>query len=83
MNLDAFIESCGDCRGVQERTLLDIVLANRGCAYGRANGFDRVESIDAYQRVVPVAEWSDLEDYANRSAEGAPDQLFSGDPRFS
>jgi hypothetical protein len=82
MNADAYQLLCRDCRTVQRETLLKILRLAANSAYGRKFGFSRISSIDEFKQQVPVASWADLAPYAQKAANGDPNQLFAGIPKL-
>ncbi len=55
---------------VQEKILLGLIKDNKSTVYGKANGFDKVKSIEDYQSTVPLSVYADYENYVQRMANG-------------
>lgn len=62
-------------RASQEAKLLDVVGRNAGSDFGRAHDFDRIESIEDYQRAVPPSTYESLEPYISRVLAGEQNVL--------
>ncbi len=55
---------------IQKGTLLKLMRDNKTTEYGKKNGFDKVQSIEDYQKTVPLSTYLDYEDYIMRMAQG-------------
>lgn len=55
---------------VQKKLLLKLMRDNKSTVYGKANGFEKVKSIDDYQSIVPLSYYSDYDEYIQRMANG-------------
>lgn len=55
---------------MQEKVLLSLMKDNKSTIYGKANNFDKVKSVDDYQKIVPLSVYGDYEDYIMRMAQG-------------
>lgn len=65
---------------VQKNTLLGILKENRDTEYGRRYGFDQIRSVEAYQRQVPVTDYTDYEEYVERMLAGGEKNLITAYP---
>ncbi|MBP3697138.1 MAG: GH3 auxin-responsive promoter family protein [Clostridia bacterium] len=54
----------------QKKVLMKLMKDNKTTVYGKANGFDKVKSIEDYQNIVPLSRYADYEDYVWRMADG-------------
>lgn len=54
----------------QEKVLMHLMRDNKTTEYGKKNGFDKVQSIEDYQKIVPLSGYLDYEDYIMRMAKG-------------
>ena len=59
----------------QQRLLRDYVERNAETAFGRRHRFDRIGSLEAFQRRVPIADYDALAADVDRVAEGVPGVL--------
>lgn len=64
----------------QEYKLLNILRANQNTAFGREHGFDRINSIEDFQKYVPVAKYEDLHPYIEALMNGERKQLTEEEP---
>ncbi len=55
---------------VQKRLLLGLMKDNRTTVYGKKNNFKNVKSIEDYQKIVPLSNYLDYEDFVWRMANG-------------
>lgn len=55
---------------VQEKLLLSLMKVNKNTAYGKKNGFDKVKSIEDYQKTIPLTNYYDYDEYVWRMADG-------------
>ncbi len=61
-----------------QRALLgEIVAANAETAFGRAHGFDRIDSYEAYRAAVPIRDYDGFAQAISEMAAGARDRLFA------
>lgn len=54
----------------QEKVLRHLMRDNKTTVYGKANNFDKVHSVEDYQKIVPFSSYLDYEDYIMRMANG-------------
>lgn len=54
----------------QEKVLMSLMKDNKTTVYGKKNNFDRVKTINDYQKTVPLSVYGDYEDYIMRMAQG-------------
>ncbi|MFD2111364.1 RimK family alpha-L-glutamate ligase [Thiorhodococcus fuscus] len=78
--VQTFIGACSLVEETQQRVLMDILRQGAQTEFGRANGFETIDSIEAFRQAVPVSQWDDFEPYAKRMELGEADLLFSGQP---
>lgn len=55
---------------IQKKLLLSLMKDNKTTVYGKANNFDKVKSVEDYQKIVPFSTYADYEDYVWRMANG-------------
>ncbi len=55
---------------MQEKTLRHLMRDNKTTVYGKKNNFDKVNSVNDYQNIVPLSTYLDYEDYVMRMANG-------------
>lgn len=55
---------------MQERLLLRLMKDNKTTEYGKKANFDKVRSVEDYQKIVPLSHYLDYEDYVMRMANG-------------
>lgn len=67
-------------RRTQEAKLLQIIRRNEESIYGREYHFDKIHSIEDFQRLVPPNEYEDLAPYIEASMNGHKRQLTVEDP---
>jgi hypothetical protein len=66
---------------VQTLVLKQILEWSKNTEFGRKHGFGEIKTIDDFQRLVPVAEWADVEPFSDRIADGEEDVLIPGKPK--
>ena len=54
----------------QEKVLMKLMKDNKTTEYGKKNNFDKVKSVEDYQKIVPLSGYLDYEDYIMRMANG-------------
>ena len=77
-----FLAAAGNPRRAQEHTLRRILAANADAEFGRAHGFGRLASRDAYRGAVPVQTHDSLSDAIRRQADSAAPALTVAPPVF-
>jgi len=65
---------------VQEDTLLTILKENQDTEYGRRCRFAQIASVEAFQKNVPVTDYSDYEEYVERMLSGREQNLITAYP---
>ncbi len=55
---------------IQNKLLMHLMKKNQTTVYGKLNNFDKVHSIEDYQKYVPFSTYLDYEDYVMRMANG-------------
>ena len=76
----AFEAARADPDAAQRALLADILAANAGTVFGRAHGFDRIGSVEAYRAAVPIRGYDGFAPAIAEMADGARDRLFAGLP---
>jgi len=62
----------------QQQWLMDCVMRNKNCDYGKQYHFEQIKSVTEYQRKLPIVTYEDISVYINRIQKGEADSLFSG-----
>ncbi len=62
----------------QTQLLLELLNENKDTEYGRKYGFAEINSIEEYQRRVPVTEYDDYAGYIDRMANNGEENLICG-----
>ncbi len=75
-----FARALKDPEPVQRAILARILRDNAQTEFGRAHDFANLGSAEKYQAVVPVRDYSDLENYISAATAGKPDVLTPGQP---
>lgn len=75
-----FVAGAEHPRRTQEAKLLKIIRQNQESIYGRKHQFDKINSIEDFQRLVPPNEYEDLAPYIEASMNGHKRQLTVEDP---
>jgi hypothetical protein len=78
----AFQTALADPERAQRVLLVRILAENAGTAFGRAYGFDRIDSVEAYRDAVPIRGYDGFADAIADMADGTEDGLFA-DPLFA
>jgi hypothetical protein len=60
------------------KTLLSMVFHARDTVFGRAHGFQYIDSYEAFTRQVPLATYGDFLPYLDRAKEGSTGELWPG-----
>ncbi|MCB1331705.1 MAG: GH3 auxin-responsive promoter family protein [Maritimibacter sp.] len=76
----AFAAARADPGGSQRTLLGEIVAANAATAFGRAHGFDRIDSYEAYRDAVPIRGYDGFSGWIAEMAAGAPGRLVADPP---
>jgi len=63
-----------------EEFLLKLLKDNKDTEYGKKYGFDTINSIEEYQKRVPVTVYADYEDYIRRMTEEGEENLICASP---
>ena len=64
-------------RRVSEKTLNAILRSGRGTEYGKKIGLDKVQSVEDYQRLVPLSTYEDYRSYVDRMVELGEQNLLT------
>lgn len=70
-----------DVAGAQHAVLKRILSSNAATVFGQEHHFSRIESVEAYQNLVPLRTYEEFKPYIDRIAEGEPQVLTSEPPR--
>lgn len=79
-HVNPFMAGAENPRRTQEAKLLKIIRQNQESIYGREHHFDKIQSIEDFQRLVPPNEYEDLAPYIEASMNGHKRQLTVEDP---
>lgn len=63
-----------------ESVLMSLIRENKDTEFGRAHHFDRIRSVQDYQKYVPVAEYDDFEPYIKRMVRKGEQNLLTALP---
>lgn len=74
---DAFTSALADPGGTQRSLLATIVETNAGTAFGRAHGFDRIDSYAAFRAAVPIRGYDGFAQAISEMAAGGGNGLFA------
>ena len=66
-----FRRATGELRATQERLLFETLRANADSAYGRKHAFERIGTLDEFQRRVPMSDYDALRPSIEAIAHGA------------
>ncbi len=61
----------------QEKLLLGLMRDNKNTEYGKRHHFDRVHSVEDYQKIVPLSRYEDYDEYVWRMANGEKNLITS------
>ncbi len=75
-----FVTGAEHPRRTQEAKLLKIIRQNQESIYGRKHQFDKINSIEDFQRLVPANEYEDLAPFIEAAMNGHKRQLTVEDP---
>ena len=67
---------------VQRHELLSILSGNKETEYGRRYGFSGIESVEAFQSMVPMTTYEDYQGYIDRMIAGERGVLTASDPVY-
>ena len=67
---------------VQRHELLSILSGNKDTEYGRRYGFSGIESVEAFQSMVPMTTYEDYQGYIDRMIAGERGVLTASDPVY-
>ncbi len=73
----AFEAALADPAGAQRSLLARILVANARTHFGRAHGFARIDSLEAYRAAVPIRGYDGFDEAIAEIATGAQDRLFA------
>ncbi|TAK37475.1 MAG: GH3 auxin-responsive promoter family protein [Saprospiraceae bacterium] len=66
----------------QERILQYLIEKGRRTAFGRAHGFDKITTYEAFRQQVPIRDYEGLRPYIGRIKNGESDVLWPGRPKY-
>ena len=61
----------------QEKLLMSIIEKNKNTEYGKKIGFDKIHSIEDFQRIVPLTTYDDYADYVDRMIDGEENLIMA------
>ena len=61
----------------QRKLLMDIIEKNKNTEYGKKIGFDKIHSLEDFQRIVPLTTYDDYADYVDRMIEGEDNLIMA------
>ena len=74
--LPRFEKMTADPMAVQKRLLFELLEENKDTEYGKKYGFAEIDSVEEYQKRVPVTEYDDYIDYIDRMTNGGEENLI-------
>ena len=81
-DFDLFMRQYGAAKDTQTALLKDILHRNADTEFGREHGFRTASTVEAYQRQVPIRQWSDIAPYVDRVVDGRDNVLTHDVPFF-
>ncbi len=69
-----------DLAGTQTRKLMTLVKQNAGTEYGKRYGFDSIQTVEDYQKRVPIITYEDIKQDMQKVTEGATNVFTAEDP---
>ncbi len=61
----------------QEKILLQIMEENKNTEYGKKIGFDKVHSVEDFQKIVPLSNYDTYSDYVDRMLDGEENLMMA------
>ena len=61
----------------QRKLLMDIIEKNKNTEYGKKIGFDKIHSLEDFQRIVPLTTYDDYADYVDRMINGEDNLIMA------
>ena len=61
----------------QEKILMQIMEENKDTEYGKKIGFDKVHSVEDFQKIVPLSNYDTYSDYVDRMLEGEENLMMA------
>ena len=71
-----------DCKGTQKRVLMEILNEAKNTEFGKKNHFEEIDSVEAFQKAMPLTEYLDYDEMIDRMALGEENILFPGLPKY-
>ncbi len=62
---------------IQEKILMQIMEENKDTEYGKKIGFDKVHSVEDFQKIVPLSNYDTYSDYVDRMLEGEENLMMA------
>lgn len=75
-------KSQGNAVEDQNRLLKSLVSASAKTLFGREHHFEEIQTVEDFQKRVPVQDYEDLKPYINRIRRGQANILFPGTPAY-
>lgn len=80
--LKYWFKICEDCYETQKAVLLSILNEAKDTEIGKKYDFDEIDSIEEFQKNIPIMEYEDISESVERMALGEEDILFKGKTLF-
>ena len=61
----------------QEKILMQIIEENKNTEYGKKIGFDKVHSVEDFQKIVPLSNYDTYSDYVDRMLDGEENLMMA------
>lgn len=76
LSLNTHIADTQDSISYQKDFLLKLIENNKNTLYGKTYHFDKITSIQDFQKYVPITQYSDYKTYIDQSMQGQSDILI-------
>ncbi len=73
-SIDHFSKIPGE---TQRKLLMEIIEKNKNTEYGKKIGFDKIHSLEDFQRIVPLTTYDDYADYVDRMIDGEDNLIMA------
>ncbi len=73
---------CENADEIQRRLLYEILEKNKDTEYGRKYGFSYIKSVSDFQKLVPLTDYGDYDEYIKRITDGGENILTADKPIF-
>ena len=77
-----FMRQYDTARQTQQTLIKDMLRRNAGTVFGKEHGFQKIRTIEDYQRQVPIRDWAEISPYVDAVVEGRRDTLTKEAPFF-